>query len=373
MVEALVLVSGAVVLEVPGGCVCGGMGVSTYESRLASAKGGLNYVSAVLRAVLIALLFCDCHAGTPLSSTIVYSQPKNAVDISTNVFPNPRSPWPRPGLINHTCSVFWQRNHLNGSLVTPAYSSGRISRATGIAVEPQQQAVCCSEEGKARVAESFIPWSAVQYSSNGMYGAALNTTGAKETLSTTTIETSFGACLDVWNKKEDSSFEVEYALAVPTAFKQFPKDDQCAVYISLSVYVKSKEGSPQHFIWYETKAFDYERDVVNDHVFIDTISNKLIISSPLSNVSKYNAMLPKSSKSSNNVWQDRKYFGYKVASEHLERGIRDGLAKFPSHFPEGLPLRAQDYCISGFNLELEATPNAGAGLNLRDLSIRINR
>ena len=350
---------------------CGDMASSAYGLSVAPATGTLNNVSVVLRAVLVILLFCDCQAATPLSSTLVYSQPKNAVDISTNVFPNPRSPWPRPGLINHTCSVFWQRNHLNGSLVTPAYSSGRISRATGIAVEPQQQAVCCSEG--ARVAESFIPWSAVQYSSNGMYGAALNTTGAKETLSTTTIETSFGACLDVWNKKEGSSFEVEYALAVPTAFKQFSKDDQCAVYISLSVYVKSKEGSPQHFIWYETKAFDYERDVVNDHVFIDTISNKLIISSPLSNVSKYNAMLPKSSKSSNKAWQDRKYFGYKVASEHLEQGIRDGLDKFPSHFPQGLPLRAQDYCISGFNLELEATPNAGAGLNLRDLSIRINR
>ena len=87
----------------------------------------------------------------------------------------------------------------------------------------------------------------------------------------------------------------------------------------------------------------------------------------------YNAMLPKSSKSSSKAWQNRKYFGYKVTSEHLEQGIRDGLDKFPTHFPQGLPLRAQDYCISGFNLELEATPNAGAGLNLRDMSIRINR
>ena len=155
------------------------MASSAYGLSVAPATGTLKYASVVLRAVLVILLFCDCQSATPLSSTLVYSQPKNAVDISTNVFPNPRSPWPRPGLINHTCSVFWQRNHLNGSLVTPAYSSGRISRATGIAVEPRQQAVCCSEEGKATVAESFILgllFSTLQM----VYGAALNTTGAKE-------------------------------------------------------------------------------------------------------------------------------------------------------------------------------------------------
>ena len=371
MVEALVLASGAVVLEVPGGCVCGGMAVSTYESRLASAKGGLNYVSAVLRAVLIALLFCDCHAGTPLSSTIVYSQPKTAVDISTNVFPNPRSPWPRPSLINRTCSVFWQRNHLNGSLVTPAYSSGRIQKQPASLSNRSNKLFAAAKNG-SRQRGKFHPLVCRSVLCKWHVRCRPQYHRCKRGTFYYHDRNLFGTCLDVWNKNE-TDFEVEYALAVPTAFKQYPKDDQCAVYISLSIYVKSKEGLPQHFIWYETKAFDYERDVVNDHVFIDTISRKLIISSPLSNVSKYNAMLPKSSKSSSKAWQNRKYFGYKVASEHLERGIRDGLAKFPSHFPEGLPLRAQDYCISGFNLELEATPNAGAGLNLRDLSIRINR
>ena len=116
-------------------------------------------------------------------------------------------------------------------------------------MEPTEQALC------GEVGEEFhsTPWSAVQYSSTGIYGAVINTTNAKEPLTTTTIETSFGDCLNVWDSDKNSSFQVEYDLAVPTAFKKYPHDPTCAVYASLSVYLKTKPGLPSHFIWYETK------------------------------------------------------------------------------------------------------------------------
>ena len=111
--------------------------------------------------------------------------------------------------------------------------------------------------------------------------------------------------------------------------------------------------------------------MTKDHVFIDTISQKLIISSPLSGKSKYNELLSGSSKSSNCTWKSAKHFGYKVNGDHVEQGILDGLKPSPSHFPQGLPTNASDYCISGFNLELEATPSAGAGMNMKGLKIQI--
>ena len=64
-------------------------------------------------------------------------------------------------------------------------------------------------------------------------------------------------------------------------------------------------------------------------------------------------------------------YRYSVSSSQLERGIGDGLARFPSHFPKGMPRNASDYCISGFNMELEATPGAGAGINLRGVTISV--
>ena len=50
----------------------------------------------------------------------------------------------------------------------------------------------------------------------------------------------------------------------------------------------------------------------------------------------------------------------------------DGLSKFPVHFANQslrLPPNASDYCISGYNLELEATPGAGAGLTANGITI----
>jgi hypothetical protein len=64
---------------------------------------------------------------------------------------------------------------------------------------------------------------------------------------------------------------------------------------------------------------------------------------------------------------------YSVSAANLEKGVADGLARFPSHFPKGMPLKASDYCISGFNMELEATPGAGAGIGLRKVTISVEQ
>ena len=60
---------------------------------------------------------------------------------------------------------------------------------------------------------------------------------------------------------------------------------------------------------------------------------------------------------------------YEVAASHVEQGIRDGLTRYPGQFPANLSTNASDYCVSGFNMELEATPGAGAGLRLGNITI----
>ena len=62
-----------------------------------------------------------------------------------------------------------------------------------------------------------------------------------------------------------------------------------------------------------------------------------------------------------------------MSAANLEKGITDGLARFPSHFPKGMPRSASDYCISGFNMELEATPGAGAGIGLKRATISVGQ
>ena len=83
-------------------------------------------------------------------------------------------------------------------------------------------------------------------------------------------------------------------------------------------------------------------------------------------------MLPGSAASSNVTWGGGpRRFGWEILPQHLEQGIADGLARYPAHFPNGLPDKADQWVLSGFNMELEGTQNVGAGLNMRRLSISI--
>lgn len=80
-------------------------------------------------------------------------------------------------------------------------------------------------------------------------------------------------------------------------------------------------------------------------------------------MSQYNTLAPGSATASNASWAELRTFRYVITRQNLEKGVKDGLARFAPHFNKTntLPTKASDYCIPGFNIELEATPGAGAG------------
>ena len=117
--------------------------------------------------------------------------------------------------------------------------------------------------------------------------------------------------------------------------------------------------------------FDYLRNH-GDNVFVDRSSDKLIVSSSIKPGSQFNTMGKGSALASNETWSEWRSFTYTINGVQVERGIRDGMAKFKQHFSNAslrLPTKATDYCVPGFNLELEATPAAGAGLSVRGITI----
>ena len=79
----------------------------------------------------------------------------------------------------------------------------------------------------------------------------MNTTGASEFLTTTTLEAAIGR--HNWTGTGRGSVQVELELAVPFAFKRCPDPNHCAVYGSLSVYFSTIHSiAPPRFIWYST-------------------------------------------------------------------------------------------------------------------------
>lgn len=211
---------------------------------------------------------------------VIYAQPADAVDVPSHVFANPK-PWPRASLVGHTASVFWQHGDLGGAVFrTP--SAAPLEAWTGTPAGASEQAVAEDPTG--------APWSAVQFTSGGIWGAAVNTTGADpqaEHLTTTTIESEWhgrssapGACVPAF--ANGGAIRVEFDLKVPRAFKLNRTANSCAVYISLSLYLKSMpvDSSTSRFIWYSTNVFDFERNH-GDNLFIDKSSDKLIVSSAI--------------------------------------------------------------------------------------------
>jgi hypothetical protein len=311
--------------------------------------------AAVVHALLLLL--------GPISSfgQQLYAQP-SSMNVSAQVFANPH-PWPRSTLSGATSAVCWQHGDVRTRLVTPY--KGDISGWTGMKAAAEKQVVIHSTRGGT-------PWAAVQYTNEGDFGSALNTTGVdpvREHLTTNTLESNWEKCAGVFSAG-GQGFRVELDLAVPFAFHGSRSEFvPAAVYVSLSIYLRTMT-SPSGFIWYSTPLFDLDRDVVQDHVFIDTVSQKLIVSGPLSGSSAYNQIYHGSTVSQNKTFSKTLHFGYEVKAAHVEQGIRDGLLRFPSHFSNHtLPPNASAYCIPGFNIELEATPNAGAGVVVRNLKI----
>ena len=56
------------------------------------------------------------------------------------------------------------------------------------------------------------PWSGVQFTADGVWGAVLNTSNAKEHLTTTTLESQFSGCHDVWKEDGTGGFHVGWLL-----------------------------------------------------------------------------------------------------------------------------------------------------------------
>ena len=306
----------------------------------------------------------------------IYAQPMGAVDVPTHVFANPR-PWPLPNMTSVTGCVAWQRGDPGGAELTTPFAAD-LTRWTGLAAPAAEQAVVQPAAGLGS------PWASVQFTSDGTWGAALNTSGADpaaEHLTTTTLESNWvdadgAGCVDAFGGGR-RGFAVELEMAVPFAFHE-PRvlpTTPAAIYVSLSVYLRTPPGTPEAraaFIWYSTNLFDLERDVQQDHVFIDTSSRKLIISGPISGHSSYNTAAAGSARARNASFGELLRFSYEVTAGQVEQGIRDGLARFPSHFAnQSLPRNASGYCVPGFNLELEATPGAGAGIRVRGLNISV--
>ena len=307
----------------------------------------------------------------------IYVQPLGTLNVSTHVFANPK-PWPLRNMTNKTGCVSWQHGDVGGAVLSTPYARN-LSHWTGVNAIATQQAVVQPAAGTG------VPWTAVQFAPDGTWGAAMNTSGADpvvEHLTTTTLESQWlhpdgTGCVKAFSDGA-RGFVVALDMAVPFAFhepRSLPKTP-AAIYVSLSVYLRTPPGTPEsqsQFIWYETKLFDLERDVLQDHVFIDSSSHKLIISGTVSGHSKYNRASNCSALSRNATFGgDSKllHFSYEVTAAHVEQGIRDGLARFPSHWAnQSLPLSASDYCVPGYNIELEATPGAGAGIQMRGLAI----
>lgn len=120
----------------------------------------------------------------------LYTQPDHAqpmVGPSPFVYANPK-PWPLPQNMNTTHTVCWQHGDAAAAVTSPAVTD--LSAWTGLTgVAAAQQA----EVGPPPHTPG-MPWSAVQSTSGGFWGAALNTSGASEAsehLTTTTLESSW--------------------------------------------------------------------------------------------------------------------------------------------------------------------------------------
>lgn len=310
--------------------------------------------------IYIFVIVMGCvSAQSPVVKTL-YKQPRIAPEggVGKSVYLNP-SPWPRADRVNYTNMVMWQRSHPNATVVYP-YNGSDVDAAVGVRADQTQRAA----------SSATTPRSEVLYA-NGYFGAQLNTSGESEALSTITIESSFDSdgCALVWDGSNATELSVEMQFAAPIAFRQDPEDNGCAVYASLSIYLRSK--TKKYFVWYSTPIFDFGRDVERDHVFIDTVSQKLIVSGPVSGRSRYNQRGEGSALTSNRTLSPDTLYSYRITAANVEAGIRDGLARFPGQLPPDLPLDASSWCVPGFNLELEATPGAGAGMRVSGMHISV--
>ena len=319
------------------------------------------------------LLLASSHCGMAAAiipahqhQQVIYRQPAGNLDLRQSAFPNPK-PWPLPSRTsaNVTNIVFWQRSIPNLELVTP--TSWPLSQYTGMPsdIPPAQQSVT----------SAAAPFAGAQYL-DGDLGLFLNTTGTTETLTTSTVESSFKECLPLW-QEAGSALRVALDFAVPYAVhceRGVGSNKPCAIYSTLSVYVNSIDR--RHFMWYETSLFDLDRPVLQDHVFFDASSQQPIVhgfvssGKPSAPSSRYNRCDATSGSAAalNETTGARTTasFAYLIEAEHVNRAIADVASTFNV---SGLPISASEWCVSGFNVEVEGTPDNAAGIRLRNIEL----
>ena len=323
-----------------------------------------------MKSIILATAWI-AQAAASSSTTVLYAQPGGSLDLATHVFANPTAnhgKWPR--FVNGTSIVFWQ-THAGAALAIDTPTDADLSAQTrmpGPAVAPAQQAL--SAGGAATQGAQYA---------RGTLGLYLNTTGAREALTTATIESSFmdgrKGCVPVWSGGAGDGLVVSLDLAAPTAAhcaRGRADGAPCAIYSTLSLNVHSRDF--QHYMWYETSLFDLDRPVLRDNILFDQSSQQPIVHGFVGTrggpASRYNARVAGSAPAFNGTRATAQRLAWRVAAEHVERAVADVKRRFNA---TGLPGDARDWCVGGFNIELEGTPATSAGVRVSNLALAITR
>ena len=313
------------------------------------------------------------HPIPPIYATsMLYSQPDGAIDLRASVFPNPTSHGAWPRFVNTTSIVFWQRD-AGAALAVDTPTAADLDAHTRLGpVTPDQQAVAAGGEAAQ----------GAQYA-HGVLGLYLNTSGAPEKahggLTTETIESTWmqgrTGCVAAW--ADGGGVEVSLDLAAPTAARcARGAGAPCAIYSSLSLNVHSVDF--KHYMWWETSLFDFQRPVLKDKILFDESSQQPIVHGFAAKgtggdgpVSRYNDAVAGSLPAFNDSRAAAQRLAWRVAGRHVERAVADVKKRFGAG-AAGLPGAASDWCIGGFNIELEATPNCSAGIRISNLTIALS-
>jgi hypothetical protein len=206
---------------------------------------------------------------------------------------------------------------------------------------------------------------AVQYY-NGSFGANLNLFSnpiqPNQSLATITIEYNWSPQTRVspW-AIAGSYIDLSLLYQVPTAKRQ-----GIAIYSSWSLGLL--HIATQKFVWFETALFDLGRPLGGDAVWLDIISNNVIIHSVLSNqTSLFHEMQPDSSLSVSNPFSGLKLFHFTINENHIHAAMVAANSKFSDL---NLSTVAAEWQLVHTNVEVEGAALSACGHSLQDLSIR---
>lgn len=209
-----------------------------------------------------------------------------------------------------------------------------------------------------------VPLSTALQYGDATFGALLNLTSTPlepaASLGTITIGYDYSAATAAspWSDAQSTGLELSIDYQVPTAFKT-----GVAVYSSWTVGI----ASAGTFIWYETAIFDLNRPLGGDVIWLDTISNRPIVHSVLSQTvpSDYHRVFPDSAESSSSPWSGWRRLHFAIEAVHIRAAILAVNAKFNLT----LDSNASVWKLVHTNVEVEGTAGGTAGHSLRNMVI----